>query len=192
LDTKNEELGEKSHSSVPNILEIQGTSNTNLKGELPSTRVQSSRPFLTTGVDYAGPISFSLGPPRSKTITKGYIAIFVCFVTKTVPIEVVISLSSEAFLASLRRFIALRGKSRTICSDNGTNFQGAANELHALYKMLQSTSQMATVQDFLTTEGCEWKFIPPHVPHFGGLWEAAGNSMKYHLRRTLGSQVATY
>ena len=133
-----------------------------------------------------------IGPPRSKTITKGYIAIFVCFVTKTVPIEVVISLSSEAFLASLRRFIALRGKSRTICSDNGTNFQGAANELHALYKMLQSTSQMATVQDFLTTEGCEWKFIPPHVPHFGGLWEAAGNSMKYHLRRTLGSQFSTY
>jgi hypothetical protein len=26
-------------------------------GKLPSTRVQPSRPFLTTGVDYAGPIS---------------------------------------------------------------------------------------------------------------------------------------
>jgi len=51
---------------------------------------------------------------------------------------------------------------------------------------------MATVQDFLATEGCEWKFIPPHGPHFGGLWEAALKSMKYHLRRTLGSQVATY
>jgi len=51
---------------------------------------------------------------------------------------------------------------------------------------------MATVQDFLATEGCEWKFIPPHGPHFGGLWEAAVESMKYHLRITLGSQVATY
>jgi len=67
-------------------------------GELPSTRVQSSRPFLTTGVDYAGPISLRLGPPRNKTITKGYIAIFVCFVTKAVHIEVVTSLSTEAFL----------------------------------------------------------------------------------------------
>ena len=109
-------------------------------GELPSTRIQPSRPFLTTGVDYAGPISLRLGPPRSKTITKGYIAIFVCFVTKAVRIEVVTSLSTKAFLAALRRFIARRGKPRTICSDNGTNFLGAANELHAIYKMLQSTS----------------------------------------------------
>jgi len=122
-------------------------------GELPLTQVQSSRPFLTTGVDYAGPISLRLGPPLSKTITKGYIAIYVCFVTKAVHIEVVTSLSIEVFLAALRRFIARRGKIRTICSDNGNNFQGAANELHAIYKMLQSTSQMATVHDFLATEG---------------------------------------
>ena len=67
-------------------------------GELPSTQVQTSRPYLTTGVDYAGPISLRLEPPRSKTITKGYIAIFVCFVTKAVHIEVVTSLSTEAFL----------------------------------------------------------------------------------------------
>jgi len=113
-------------------------------------------------------------------------------VTKAVHIEVITSLSTEAFLAALRRFIARRGKPRTICSDNCTKFQGAANELHAIYKILQSTSQMATVQVFLATEGCEWKFIPPHGPHFVGLWEAAVKSMNYHLRRTLGSQVATY
>jgi len=51
---------------------------------------------------------------------------------------------------------------------------------------------VAKVQDFLATEGCEWKLIPPHGPHFRGLWEAALKSMKYHLRRTLRSQVASY
>jgi len=60
-----------------------------------------------------------------------YIAIFVSFVTKSVHIEVVTSQSTEAYLAALRRFIARRGKPRTICSDNGTNFQGAAIQLHA-------------------------------------------------------------
>ena len=100
--------------------------------ELPSTGIQTLRPFLTIGVDYAGPISLRLGPPGNKTITKGYIAVFVCFVTKAVHIEAVTSLSTESFLAALRRFIASRRKPRTICSDNGTNFQGAANELNAV------------------------------------------------------------
>jgi len=30
------------------------------------------------------------------------------------------------------------------------------------------------------------------APHFRGLWEAAVKSMKYHLRQTLGSHIATY
>ena len=122
------------------------------------------RLFLTTGIDYVGPIALRLGTPRSKTITKGYIAIFVCFMTKAVHIEVVTSLTTKAFLAALRHFIARWGKPKTIYSDNGTNFQRAANELYEIYKMLHSTSQRARVQDFLTTEGCKWRFIPPHGP----------------------------
>jgi hypothetical protein len=80
-----------------------------LTGELPPSRDQPLRPFLTTGIDYAGPMQLQLGKPCSKMITKGYIAIFVCFVTKAVHIEVVTSLTTEAFLAALRRFIARRG-----------------------------------------------------------------------------------
>jgi len=163
-----------------------------LMGKLPPSRVQPSRPFLTTGMDYAGPTSLRLGAPHNKTITKGYIAIFVCFVTKAAHIEAVTSLTTEAFLAALRRFIACRGKPKTIFLDNGTNFQGVSNQLHEVYKMLQSSSQMARVQDFLATEGCDWKFIPSHGPYFRGLWEAAVQSMKYRLRRTLGSDIATY
>jgi hypothetical protein len=120
-------------------------------GELPSSRVQPSKPFITTGVDYAGPVSLRLGTTRSKTTVKGYIAIFVCFATKAVHIEVGTSLTTEAFLAALRRFIARRGKPETIHSDNGTNFQGAANHLHEVYKMLHSSTQMARIQDFLAS-----------------------------------------
>jgi hypothetical protein len=57
--------------------------------------------------------------------------------------------------------------------------------------MIQSSSNMARVQDFLAPEGFDWRFIPPRGPHFGGLWEPAVKSMKYHIR-TLGSQIATY
>jgi hypothetical protein len=37
---------------------------------------------------------------------------------------------------------------------------------------------MVTVEEFLATEECDWKFTPPHEPHFGRLWEAAVKSMK--------------
>ena len=109
-------------------------------GELSPPRVQPSRPFLTTGFDYAGPILLRLGTTRSKTITKGYTAIFVCFVTRVVHIEVVTSLTREALLTALRRFIARRGKPTTFYSDNGTNFPGASNELREIYNMLHSSS----------------------------------------------------
>jgi hypothetical protein len=133
-----------------------------------------------------------LGTTCSKTVTKSYIVIFVCFATKAVHIELVTILITEAFLAALRRFIARRGKPRTIYSDNGTNFQGTAKQFHEIYSMLQSSSEITRVQDFLANEGRDWRVIPPHGPHHAGLWEAAVKSMKYHLRRTMGAHNATY
>jgi len=88
--------------------------------------------------------------------------------TKGVHIEV-ISLTTEESLAALRRFIARRRKPKTFYSDDCTSYQGTKNDLQEIYKLLQSSSHMARVQDFLVTEECDWKFIPPHGPHFGGL-----------------------
>jgi hypothetical protein len=73
-------------------------------------------------------------------------------VKRAVHNEVVTSLTTEAFLAALRRFIASLGKPRTIYSNNGTNFQGASNELHEIYKMLHSSSQTARLQNLLTAK----------------------------------------
>ena len=44
--------------------------------DLQASRVQPSRPFLTTGVDYTGPLSLRLGTTSSKKITEEYVAIF--------------------------------------------------------------------------------------------------------------------
>jgi hypothetical protein len=72
--------------------------------------------------------------------------------------------------------------------DNGTNFQGASNELHEIY-MLLSESQVARIQDF----GPAKDVIGNSSHHMHHTSEHCGKQLsKYHLRRTLGSHIATY
>ena len=94
-------------------------------------------------------------------------------------------LTTSAFIATLRRFVARRGLPTTIWSDNGTNFVGAANEIKQLVRD-------AEIADHCSNQGMRWKFTPEHAPHFGGLWEAAVKSFKTHLKRVAGEVKLTY
>lgn len=102
-------------------------------------------------------------------------------------IELVSDLSSATFISALRRFIARRGKPEHIHSDNGTNFIGAKNELHALYKMLHAKKDEQHIAHTLARDGIEWHLIPPRAPNFGGLWEAAVKVAKTHMLRQIGN-----
>ncbi|XP_018404101.1 PREDICTED: uncharacterized protein LOC108780784 [Cyphomyrmex costatus] len=106
--------------------------------DLPKDRLQGTvRPFAISGIDYAGPIQIRKGRRRGRiSLTKGYIALFVCFHTKAVHLEAVTDLTTEAFLAALRRFTSRRGLCTTLYSDNATNFVGAARELKEIYQCL--------------------------------------------------------
>jgi hypothetical protein len=145
-------------------------------GELTAPRTQPSRPI--TGACYTGPVSLKVGTPRSKTMVKGYISIFVCLATKAIHLEVVTWLTSDAFLAALCRFIARRGRPNTIYSDSGPNFQGGPNHLRELHKLLSSTTHAEKIQNYLSNEDSNWKFKQQHTPHFGRLWEAVVKSLK--------------
>lgn len=94
-----------------------------LMGSLPSSRVRPTiRPFLHTGVDYCGPIDLRASKYRGIKSYKGYIAVFICMTVKAVHVECVDGLTTDAFLAAFRRFIARRGLPSDMYSDNGTNF----------------------------------------------------------------------
>ena len=60
---------------------------------------------------------------------KAYIGVFVSFSVKAVHIELISDLTSGAFIACLRQFIARRGKPISLHSDHGSNFVGATREL---------------------------------------------------------------
>lgn len=161
-----------------------------MMGDLPRMRVcPSSRPFLKAGVDYCGPFSIKEGGRRSKKTVKVYVAIFVCLSTKAVHMEIVSDLTLAAFLAALHRFVSRRGLVTDLFSDNGTNFTGANAELKALLRQFQAENSL---QNAIASKGIAWHFIPPRAPHFGGLWEAAVKSTKYHLRRIAANSSLTY
>ena len=93
---------------------------------------------------------------------------FVCLTTKPVHLELASDLTTEAFLACLKRFFARRGHSDSISSDNATNFVGADRELRELYQRVNSIENNKEIQTFLGKKGINWHFIPPRAPHFGG------------------------
>ncbi|XP_045534341.1 uncharacterized protein LOC123721079 [Papilio machaon] len=167
---------------------IKAISRTQLMGDLPKQRVLPSRPFLNTGVDFAGPFQTLMCKGRGNRTTKTYIAIFICTATKAIHIELVGDLTSEAFIGAFRRFVSRRGKCSHLWSDQGRNFVGADKQLADAWNeaKLQFSGHIAQQ---LATEGTLWHFIPAHSPHFGGLWEAGVKSIKYHLKRIISTHL---
>ena len=163
-----------------------------LFGQLPLERISPGAVFEKVGLDYAGPLTIKYGMVRKPVMVKAYVCVFVSLAVKAVHLEAVSDLTSEAFIAALRRFIARRGYPSLIWSDHGTNFVGANRELKELHQFLMRQSTEKTVSEFCTSHKIEWRFIPEHGPHFGGLWEAAVKSTKFHLRRIVGSVKLTF
>ncbi|XP_011174545.2 uncharacterized protein LOC105206774 [Solenopsis invicta] len=150
-----------------------------------------TRPFMVTGVDYAGPFQLRESRRRGRFhVSKSYVALFICFSTKAVHLEVVTSLTSEAFIAALSRFTARRGLCAQLFSDNGTNFVGASRELQEVQEFLEKTEP--EIKSFLVKQRINWSFIPPRSPHFGGIWESAVKLMKRHLYTITQGKVLTY
>ncbi|XKL60216.1 hypothetical protein PGB90_001232 [Kerria lacca] len=153
---------------------------TQLMGQLPATRTNPSHAFTHIGVDFAGPFECKCTNHRTTKFYKIYMAVFVCFASRAIHIEVVSDLSTAAFLDSLKRFIARRGLPTSITSDNGRNFVGAKNYLDLTAK---------EIAEFVSHENIRWHFITPRAPNQGGLWEAAVKSAKHHLTRVLNGTI---
>ena len=159
-------------------------------GLLPIERVTPGPVFDKFGVDYAGPGLVKY--VRKPTVVKAYICVFVSLTVKAVHLELVSDLTTDAFIACLRRFISRRGIPSMIWSDHGTNFVGAASEIKDLYQFLRDSSTQDSIVNFLTIKNVTWKFIPQQAPHFGGLWEAVVKSIKTHLRKIIGNVKLTF
>lgn len=155
---------------------------------LPLSRTTPGKAFLRTGVDYCGPVWLKAKTARSYVFVKAYICVFVCLATRAVHLELVSDLTTDAFIAALRRFTARRGRVCEIVSDHGSNFVGAVSEIGRIQRHLNELGNHSFAPEF----GIEWKFTTERASHHGGIFEAAVKSAKKHLIRVIGEQKLTF
>ena len=108
---------------------------------------------------------------------------------KAIHIELVGSLTAEAFLNAVRRFISRKGHVSKFYSDNGTQFVGADRQLRALFQQQEFNDQL---NDYCLGKQIKWHFIAPRAPHQGGLWESHIKLVKTHLKRVVGETKLTF
>ncbi|GFT93126.1 integrase catalytic domain-containing protein [Trichonephila clavipes] len=119
-----------------------------MMSDLPSSRISPAPAFMRCGVDYAGPFQIKTIKGRCSKSFKAYIALFVCFTTRAIHLELVTDLSADAFIAALKRFISRRGKCSDIYSDCGSNFVGAKRKLMEFEKLAKSDNYNQNVSKF--------------------------------------------
>ena len=95
------------------------------------------------------------------------------------------SLETAEFLASLKRFIARRGRPKVVYSDNGATFKAAESWL----KKVQNDEQL---NDFLSGRSIEWKFNLSRAPWWGGQYERLIGLFKRAFYKTIGNGVVTF
>ncbi|XP_033212462.1 uncharacterized protein LOC117170053 [Belonocnema kinseyi] len=86
---------------------------------------------------------------RNRSRVKVHVVIFICLIVKAVHLEVVSDMTTEGFLAALRRFTARRERPSVIYSDNRSNFIGFLTSL--VTKGLNGDSFAIEVEAFLNS-----------------------------------------
>ena len=151
-------------------------------GNLPTTRTQDSTPFETVGIDFAGPIRYRT---KRKTTKKSYLVLYGCSFTRGVHLEILKSFEVADFIASLKRFVARRGRPKVIYSDNGATFKAAD-------KWLKQVQKDEKLHDLLSKYLVEWKFNLSRAPSWGGQYERHIGLSKRAFHKCIGNGALSF
>ena len=141
---------------------------------LSKVRVEESKPFTVTGVDFTG----ALYVKDTDGERKVYICLFTCACTRAVHLEIVSDLSVETFLLAFRRFASHKSSPRQMISDNASTYLAAAEELQLF--------ESDTLKEALARQNVTWYFMSKRAPWYGGFWERLIGLTKQAVKRTLG------
>ena len=148
-----------------------------IMGELPDHRVKPFQSaFSAVCMDLFGPLiikddCIKKGP---RTRKKVYGVIYTCLATRAVHLDIAINYDTEAVLHTLRRLLALRGDTRLIISDPGSQLVAASKEL-TRWRNGWSLDQL---ERFGAKRGLEWRFIMADSQHQNGPAESLVKMVK--------------
>ena len=139
-------------------------------GALPSERVNPALAFTDVGLDFTGPIY--LKNEEIVRMRKSYICIFTCTHSRMVHFELVNNMTTEEFLAALRRMVHSRRWCKKIISDNQLTFKKAEKVVQlSISEYLGRELNDETVQNYLAENGITWSYITERSPHRGAFYE---------------------
>ncbi|XP_054868653.1 uncharacterized protein LOC129349462 [Amphiprion ocellaris] len=145
--------------------------------DLPEDRMETTPPFSYRGIDCFGPFYVKDGRKELKR----YGLLFTCMCSRSIHIEMLEDLTSDAFINALRCFISIRGHVRQIRCDQGTNFIGAKGEF------------LNAMKDFdkeqLKQYGCKFVLNTPSSSHMGGVCQASKQQLLFCLIRLSSGSV---
>jgi hypothetical protein len=141
-----------------------------VEAPMPSDRVNTSKLFAVTGIEFARPLYVRVGSDTRKS----YITPFTCATIREVNLELCSDMSTDKFLIDVHRFVERRLITHTIYSDNARIFHAANFEFLALWRQISTFK----THQFLAHTGITWKFIAPREAWWGGWWEMMVGTMK--------------
>ena len=143
--------------------------------DMPQCRVEASRPFETTGVDFAGPIAFKIA---KKEQGECYILPFTCATSRAVHLELTKTQTAAEFQRKLNLFIARRTRPKVMISDNASVFKSTAT-------WMKNIRKSERIQDYLARQDINWRFNLSRSPWWGGMYERLIKDVKKILHKTL-------
>ena len=148
---------------------------------MPQFRVGASRPFETTGVDFARPIAFKIANEQGKC----YILLFTCATSRAEHLELTKTQTAAKFQRKLNLFTARRTRPKVMISDNASVFKSTAT-------WMKNIRKSEGLQDCLARQDINWRFNLSRSPWWGGMYERLIKDVKKTLHKTLGRTHLTF
>ena len=144
-------------------------------------KVNFTKPFQHTGVDYTGHFFVKMGD----VVSKFYLLVFTCLSIRAIHLELVPSMSTSDFLLAFVKFCNIYNAPFSLYSDNASTFSQAT-------KVLNSSNVDDPLTEYLEKNSIKHVKIPVYSAWIGSAWERLIRTIKSSIYKCVGRRKLEY